>query len=45
MATTTLLPDSDSKSYDYVIVGGGTAGTYQRSDTPLRHGANSIQVA
>lgn len=28
MATTTLLPEADSNSYDYVIVGGGTAGMY-----------------
>jgi choline dehydrogenase-like flavoprotein len=26
MATTNLLPPSDVDSYDYVIVGGGTAG-------------------
>lgn len=25
--TTTLLPESDCNKYDYVIVGGGTAGT------------------
>lgn len=27
MATTTELPAADCNSYDYVIVGGGTAGT------------------
>lgn len=28
MATTTEFPASDCGSYDYIIVGGGTAGTF-----------------
>jgi len=31
MATTTELPTADCNNYDYVIVGGGTAGTNHRA--------------
>lgn len=33
--TTTLLPESDCNKYDYVIVGGGTAGTPPKTSMQL----------